>query len=100
MRLKQFQCVADTGCTCIGKSRSFHVALPPRGRWRIFLWIRRRRPLKVKFVYRTIISDDWACGLVIMASATRKPRQGGSNESGVLYDADSSTRQGLAAVPE
>ena len=73
--------------------------------WHIFLWIRRRRPLKVKFVYRTIISDDWASGLVIMVSMARRSfnqsgASGGSDEFGILHDADSSPRQGLAAIPE
>src|SRR5580704_11249859 len=69
--------------------------------------ITRPQPSKVKSVYRTIISQDLTFGLVLRSRTThvcqpiekaRKEEQ--ADESGFLYDADPSSRKGLAALAE
>jgi hypothetical protein len=58
----------------------------------IFRKIRWRSPLKVKFVYRPIISDDEAIGSVIMA-ANRKSATLVQKSSGALASTPTRARE-------
>ena len=106
MRDQELQRVGDAGGACVGESRGFHRYDLPGRILAYFAGIRGRRPAKVKFVYRTIISADSTFGLVISSSTTHgsaqrdRPKAGAGNEPGFFHDADPSSRQGLAAVPQ
>ena len=96
---------SHAGCAGVAESRGLHRCDLPGRNLGVFFGIRRRRPLKVKFVYRTIISDDSTFGLVIMSqtravrcAAKSAPGRSADHESGFLYHADPSARQGLAAI--
>src|ERR1700710_84330 len=89
MRNQQFQCVPNAGGTCVTESRGFHRVTSPAAFPAYFPRIRRRRPAKVKFVYRPIISVHSTFGLVIIGwtkhgrpSAERPPGRGNAMKVG------------------
>src|SRR6202022_3803718 len=56
MRSEQFQRIYDAGRAGVSESRGLHFDMTSPAGYPHFLWIRRRQLLKVKFVYRVIIS--------------------------------------------
>src|SRR5260370_19810144 len=103
MRGEQIQRIRDTGCAGVGESRGLHFrrALPAGF---CFDRIRRRHFLKVKLVDSVALSTF---GLVMKRLTTHLSRQskslpwgGADHEARVLHDADPSSREGLAAIPE
>src|SRR3954454_20467871 len=70
---QQFQSLRDAGGAGVIESRGFHFGVTSPAGYRHFLWIRRRQFLKVKIVYRVIISMPATSGLVIIFGPTHVP---------------------------
>ena len=107
MNDEQLQRVSDAGGACVAESRGFHRRdLPGRIFGVFFSRLEGAVQRNVKFVYRTIISGHSTFGRVMISRTTRHVRcmdragRGAGDESGFLYHADPSSRQGLAALAE
>ena len=108
VRGEQFQRVHNAGCACVAESRGFHGRDLPAGFQRIFCELDGGDYQRSSLFIERLFPANSTFGLVIMRSRRARVRysskiwsQGGArHESGFLHDADPSSRQGLAAIPE
>ena len=104
MRGQQFQRIRDAGCAGVSESRGFHFGVTSPANYRAFFAGLDGETAKGQVCYRMIIST---LSLFSMRSNDARsvpnkslPWGRADHEAWVLYDADSSSRQGLAAVAQ